>query len=147
MRADHRADAVLERRHDPSAVGVVFRVGREDHRQIEVQPHRVAADLHVPLFEDVEEPDLNLGGQVGELVDAEDAAVGARNQAEMHGHLAREITALGVLDHVDFADQVGDGHVGRGQLFVIALVAADPGDRRAVALGGDQVAGKFRHRS
>ncbi len=71
-------------------------------------------------------------------------AVGAGDQAEMHRHLAREIAALGMLDHVDFADQVGDGNVGRGELFVIALVAADPGDRRGVAFGGDQVAGVFR---
>ena len=123
MRID-RADAVFERRDDPAAVGVVFRVGREDHAKIEVEPHRIPADLHVPLFEHVEEPDLNLGGQVGQLVDAEDAAIGARNQAEMHGHFAREIAALGVLDHVDLADQVGDGDVGRGELLVIAVVAA-----------------------
>ena len=84
MRADHRADAVFEGRDDPPAVGVVFRVGRKDHREIEVEPHRVAPDLHVALFQDVEEPDLNLGGQVGELVDAENAAVGSGNQAEMH---------------------------------------------------------------
>ena len=73
MRADHRADAVLERRDDPAAVGVVLRVGREDHAEVEVEPHRIAADLHVPLFEHVEQADLDLGGQVGQLVDAEDA--------------------------------------------------------------------------
>ena len=141
MRADDRADAVLERRDDPAAVGVVLGVGREDHADVEVQPDRVAADLHVALFEHVEQADLDLGGEVGQLVDAEDAAVGARDQAEVHGQFAREIAALGVLDHVDLADQVGDGHVGRGELFVIAVVAADPVDRRRVALGGDQVAG------
>ena len=73
-------------------------------------------------------------------------AVGPRNQAEMHRHLAGEITPLGMLDHVDLADQVGDRHVGRGEFFMITVVGADPCDRRAVALLGDQVAGKFRHR-
>ena len=94
----------------------------------------IAADLDVALFEHVEQADLDLGREVGQLVDAEDAAVGARDQAEVHGQLAREIAALGVLDHVDLADQVGDRDVGRGQLLVIALLAADPGDRRLVAL-------------
>ena len=121
MRID-RADAVLERRDDPAAVGVILGVGREDHADVEVEPDRVAADLDVALLEHVEQADLDLGGEVGQLVDAEDAAIGARNQAEVHRQLAREIAALGVLDHVDLADQVGDRHVGRGQLFVIALV-------------------------
>ena len=125
MRADDRADPVLERRDDPAAVGVVLGIGREDHAEVEVEADRVAADLDVALLEHVEQADLDLGSEVGQLVDAEDAAVGARNQAEVHGQLAREIAALGVLDHVDLADQVGDRHVGRGQLLVIALLAAD----------------------
>ena len=93
MRID-RADAVLERRDDPAAVGVVFGVGGEDHAEVEVQPHRIAADLHVALFEHVEQADLDLGAQVGQLVHAEDAAVGARDQAEVHRQLAGEIAAL-----------------------------------------------------
>ena len=58
----------------------------------------------------------------------------------MHRQLAREIPPLGVLDHIDLADQVGDRDIRRGQLFVIAIVAADPFDRCVVSLGGDQVA-------
>ena len=146
MGADDRADPVLQRRDDPAAVGVILGVGREDHADVEVQPDRVAADLDVALFQHVEQPDLDLGGEVGQLVDAEDAPIGARDQAEVHGQLAREVPPLGVLDHVDLADQVGDGHVGRGQLLVIALLAADPGDRRGVALLGHQVAGVLRDR-
>ena len=64
----------------------------------------------------------------------------------MHCQLAGEIAAFGVLDHVDFTDQVGDRHVGSGQLFVIALFAANPGDRGRVPLLGHQVPGVFRDR-
>ncbi len=73
---------------------------------------------------------------------AEDPAVGARDQAEVHGQLAREIPALGVLDHVHFADQVGDGDVGRRELLVVAAIGADPLDGRPIALLGHQVAGR-----
>ena len=73
-------------------------------------------------------------------------AVGARDQAEVHRQLAGEVAPLGVLDHVDLADQVGDRHVGRGELLVVARLAADPVDRRVVALRGDQVAGVLGER-
>ena len=63
------------------------------------------------------------------------------DQAEVHGQFAGEVAPLGVLDHVDLADEVGDGHVGGGQLLPIAGVAADPGDGRGVAHDGDAVAG------
>jgi len=45
-----------------------------------------------------------------------------------------------MLDHINLADQVGDGHVGRGQLLLIARVAADPVDRGRVAQAGDLLA-------
>ena len=102
-------------------------------------PHGVAADLDVALLQHVEQPDLDLGREVGQLVDAEDPAVGARDQAEVHGQLAREIPALGVLDHVDFTDQVGDGDVRRRELLVVATIGADPLDGRPIALLGHQV--------
>ena len=123
-----RADAVLERRDDPAAVGVVLGVGREDQADVEVEADRVAADLDVAFFQDVEQADLDVGGEVGQLVDGEDAAVGARDQAEVHRRFVGEVAALGVLDQVDLADQVGDGHVGRGELLVVAVVAVDPLD-------------------
>ena len=84
------------------------------------------------------EPDLNLAGQVGQLVDRENAAVGPRQQPVVHRQLARELQARPRrLDRIDVADHVGDGHVGRRQLLDVAQVARQPVDRRAVALGGD----------
>ncbi len=41
---------------------------------------------------------------------------------------------------IDIADHVGDGHVRRGQLLDVALVAMQPRDGRLVALFRDQVA-------
>ena len=126
--ADLGACAVLQRGDDAPAVGVVLGVGGGDQVDIERQAHLVAADLHVALFEDVEQADLDALGEVGQLVDAEDAAVGARDQAVVDGQLVGQVAALGDLDRVDLADQVGDGDVGRGELFAVARVAADPVD-------------------
>ena len=184
VRPDHAADAVLQRRHDPAAVGVILGVGAEDDADVQVEPDRVPADLHVTLFKHVEQadldarrqvrqfidraedqaqvefepdreaadldvallqhvdqPDLDLRAQVRQFVDAEDAAVGPRDQSVVHRQFVGQVPALGVFDHVDLADQVGDGHVGRGQFFVVPPLPADPLDGRAVALAGDPFAG------
>ena len=39
-------------------------------------------------------------------------------------------------DGIHVADDVGDGHVRRGQLFHVALVARQPVDRRVITFGG-----------
>ena len=124
MRANDAADAVLERRHDPAAVGVILRICAKTRQRSSSSRTGIAANLDVAFLEHVEQADLDLGRQVGQLVHAEDAAIAARDQAEVHGQLAGQIASLGVLDHVDLADQIRDGDVRRGQLFVIALVAA-----------------------
>ncbi len=126
--ADLGADAVLERRDDAAAVGVVLGVGAGHHVDIQRQADLIAADLHVALFHDVQQAHLDALGQVGQLVDAEDAAIGARHQAIGDGQLVGEIAALGHFDRVDLADQIGDGDVGRGQLLAVARVARQPGD-------------------
>ena len=91
VRADLGADAVLERRDDLAARRVVLGVGGEDHQHVERQPHRVALDLDVALLQDVEQADLDLAGQVGQLVDGEDAAVRPRQQPEVHRQLVAEL--------------------------------------------------------
>ena len=53
----------------------------------------IAADLHVALFEDVEQPHLDQLVQFGQLVDGEDAPVHARDQAEVQGLLGRHARA------------------------------------------------------
>ena len=146
VRADLGAEAVLQRRDDAAAVGVVLGVGRREQHDVERQADLVAADLDVALLEHVEQADLDALGEVGQLVDGEDAAVGARHQAVVQRELVGEVAALGDLDRVDLADEVGDGGVGGGQLLAVAVVAVDPLDRRVVALLGDQVAGVARDR-
>ena len=134
VRADFRADAILERRDDLAARGVVLGIGREDHQEIQRQPNRVALDLHVAFLKDVEQSDLDLAGEVGQLVDGKDAAISPRQQAVVHRQLVGEIEAgLRRLDRIDVADHVGDGHVGRRQLFDEARLARQPRNRQAVA--------------
>ena len=133
VRADLRAEAVLERRDDAPAVRVVLGVGRRDEQHVEREADLVAADLHVALFEHVEQADLDALGEVGQLVDREDAAVGARHEAVVDRELVGEVAALGDLDRVDLADEVGDRGVGCRELLAEAAVAVHPLDRRVVA--------------
>ncbi len=91
VRADLRAEPVLQRRHDAAAVRVVVGVRGRDQQQVERQPDPVAADLDVALLQDVEQRHLDALGQVGELVDRHDAAVRARD----HAVVDRELVARG----------------------------------------------------
>ena len=137
MRADLAAEAVFQRRDDAAAVGVVLGVRRGDEHEIERQADLVATHLHVALLEHVEQADLDALGEVGQLVDREDAAVRAGHEAVVERQLVGEVAALGHLDRVDLADEVGDRRVGSGELLAEAIVAVHPVDRRVVAvLGG-----------
>ena len=131
--ADLGAEAVLERGDDAAAVGVVLGVGAGHDEHVERQPQHVAADLDVALLHHVEHRDLDALGEVGQLVDRDDAAVAARDQAEVDGLRVAEAAALGHLHRVDVADQVGDAGVGGGQLLGVPLVAVPPRDRQVVA--------------
>ena len=137
MGAHLRAEPVLERGDDPAAVGVVLGVGAGHQQQVQRQPHPVAADLDVALLEHVEQRHLDPLGQVGQLVDAEDAAVGARDQAVVDGLRVTQRAALGHLDRVDVADQVADAGVRGGQLLAEPVAAVQPADRGGVAVLGD----------
>ncbi len=147
MGADLAPDAVLEGRDDLPARRVVLRVGGEDHADVHGETHRVALDLDVALLQDVEEADLDATGEVRQLVEGEDPPVGARQQAVVHGELAREVVAsAGGPDGIHVADDVGDRHVRGGQLLDVALLGREPGDRRLVALLRHQVAAPLAER-
>ena len=143
MGADLGSNPVLERSDYLAARGVVLRIGRERHHDVERQADRIALDLDVALLEDVEQTDLDLAGQVRQLVDGEDAAVGARQQAVVHRQIVGELQAAPRrLDRIDVADHVGDRHVRRRQLFHQPPRARQPGHRQAVAfLAGAGAAG------
>ena len=78
MRANLRADAIFERRNDLSARCVVLRIRREYERDIERQADGIALNLNVAFLHDVKEANLNFSGKIGQFVDGEDAAIGAR---------------------------------------------------------------------
>ena len=136
VRADLGAEPVLQRGDDAAAVGVVLGVGAGHDQHVQRQPQRVAADLDVALLHHVEHRHLDALGQVGQLVDGDDAAVGARDQAVGDGLRVAEAAALGDLDRVDVADQVGHAGVRGGQLLGVPLAAVPPLDRQLVARVG-----------
>jgi len=131
---DLDVEPVLQRRDDPPPARVVFGVGAGHDDDVEGQPDLVALDLDVLLLHQVEEPDLHLLGEIGELVDREDAAVGPRDESIVDRLLVGEVAALGHLHRVDLADQVGHRHVGSGELLPVPVLGSDPGDRQRVTL-------------
>ena len=147
VRANLRAEPVLERRHDPAAVGVVVGVRGGDEQQVEREPDPVPADLHVALLQDVEQGDLDPFGQVGELVDRHDAPVGPRDHPVVDRELVGEVAALGHPDRVDVADQVGHARVRGGELLCVSVLPADPPERNGVALLRDERAARGADRA
>ena len=147
VRADLRADAILQRRDDLAARGVVLGVGAEDQQHVERQPDRIALDLDVPFLEDVEQADLDLAGEIRQLVDREDAAVRPRQQPVVHRQLVGELQrGARRLDRIEVADHVGDGHVGRRELLDVARVARQPRDRQRRPLPRDACAARGTER-
>ena len=113
--ADFAADAVFEGGDDLAAGGVVLGVGGEDDGYVEGEADGIALNLDVAFLHDVEERYLDFSGEVGDLVDGEDAAVGAGEQAVVHGEFGAEVlVAAGGFDGVDVAYEVGYGDVGGG---------------------------------
>src|SRR5262249_13802403 len=105
------------------------------------------ADLEVLFLENVQEPDLDARLQVGQLVDREDAAVRARNDAVVDDALVRVVEPQRrSLDRVDVADQIRDRDVRRRELLLVALVPVQPADRRLVAVRLEQRARVVRER-
>ena len=120
VRPDLSTEAVLERRDDPTTIGVVLGVGRRHEHDVEGKADPVATDLDVALLEHVEQADLDPLCEVRELVDGEDASVHAWYQAVVDRELVGEVATLGHLDRVDLTDQVGDCRVWSGQLLAVA---------------------------
>src|SRR5580658_520163 len=141
MRANFRAYAVFERRDNFSARSVIFRIGGEDQQHVEHHAHRIALNLDVAFLHDVEQADLNFSRQVRQLVDAEDAAIGARQQAVMNRQLVGKIAAAARgFDRIHIANHVRDGDVRCGKFFHVAMFARQPSDGSGVALSGNAFA-------
>src|SRR5262245_52685771 len=108
VRVDLGAKAVLEWCDDAPAVGIVLGVGTCNDKDIKWQTNLVAADLHVALFHNVEQTNLDALGEIGQLVDTEYATVRARNQAVVNGQLVGEIASLSNLNGIHLPHQIGD---------------------------------------
>ena len=135
VRHDLGADSIFQRRDDLAARRVVFRVCRKHQHHVQRQTHRITLNLHVAFLHDVEEADLDLAGEIGQLIDRKDAAIGAWQQAVVNRQfVAQQMSAFRGFDRIDVADDVGDRHVRRGQFFDKTRVATDPVDRRRVAM-------------
>src|ERR1700737_1947174 len=138
VRANLGADAVFQRGDDFSARGVILGIGGENEEHVERKAKGIALNLNVAFLHDVEEADLNFSGEVGQLIDGKDAAIGAREKAVMDGEFVGEVAAAaGGADGIDVADDVGHGDVGSGEFFDEAIVAGHPGEGGVVAFGGD----------
>src|SRR5208283_2198154 len=87
MRANLRPDAILQRRNDLAACGVVLRIRAEYDRHVQRQPNRISLNLHVAFLHDVEEPDLNFSRAIGQFIDRKNSAIRAGQQSVMHGEL------------------------------------------------------------
>ncbi len=128
------------------AAGVVLGVGARHQEKVKRQPQRVAAHADIPLLQHVQQRYLDALGQVGKLVQAEDAAVGAGHEPEVDRLGVAQGAALGYLDRVHVADQVAHAGVRGGQLLAVALAAVPPGHRQCIPLLGGEPAAAGAHR-
>ena len=128
VRVDHRADAVLQLRNHLAAAIVRGRIGGEEDQHVDVEPHRIAADLHVALLKNVEQADLDQLVEFGQLVHRKDPPVHAGNQSEVQRLLGRHGRAAGQPSGIDLADHVGKLRAG-GKSLGVPPFARPPGDR------------------
>ena len=141
MRANLRADTVFQRGDDLAAGRVILGIGGEDQQHVEREPDGITLNLDVALLHDVKQAHLNFSGEVRQLVDRENAAVGAGEQAVVQGELVGQIAAAASrFDGINVPDDVGNGHIRGGELFHVSLIARQPSNRCVVAAGGDQLA-------
>src|SRR5262249_24175150 len=88
-----------------------------------------------PFLHDIEQPDLNFPGQVGQFIDGEYAAVRTWQKAIVDAQFAADcVSSLCRFDGIDIPDDVRDGYVRGGQFFDIAFFPASIFDRCFVAL-------------
>ena len=135
---DLRTEAVLERRNQAAAVGVVLGVGGRHYEDVQLEPDQVATNLDVTFLEHVQQTHLDSLREVGQLVDGEDAAIRLRHEAERQRTGVVEVEATSHLDRVNFTNEVGHRGVGRGQLLGETLAAVDPRNGGVVTQFGDK---------
>ena len=139
MRADFRADAIFERRNNFAAGGVVFGIRGEYESDIKRQADGITLNLHVAFLHDVEKADLNFSGKIGQFIDRKNAAISARQKTIMHGQFAGQfMAAASCFDGINIANQIGNGHIWRGQFLDVTLLGREISNCRAVSAFGNQ---------
>src|SRR4029077_8152932 len=124
----------LQRRDDSPARGVILGIRARDEYHVHREANLVALNLDVLLFHQVEQPHLNFLGQVGQLVDRENPAIGARDKSVMDSLLVSEIATLRNLNRIDLANKIRHRDIRRREFFRITSVAMEPNYFRRVAL-------------
>ena len=87
--------------------------------------------MHVAFFQHIEETHLHQFIKIWKFVHGKDAAVHARNQAEVQCIFRAHAGAGSKPRWVDFTNQVGELGAG-GQSFGVAIFAMPPGDGNAI---------------
>ena len=147
MRHDLAPQPVLERGDDFTSRGVVLGVRGKAQEHVKRETHGVAFDLDVPFLHDVEESDLHLAGEIGELIQREDAAIGAWEHSVLDRQLVRQqVATAGRLDRIEVSDDIGDRHVGGREFLDVPTLAIEPRDRCVVPRFGDELARVLRDR-
>src|SRR5262245_27507624 len=138
---DLGSDSIFERSNDLAAGSVILWICREHNNDIERQPHRIALNLNVALLHDIEQADLNLAGEIRQLVNSENSSIRSGKQTVVHTEFAaNRMTALRGLNWVDVADDIGNRDVRRRKLFDISLVPTAILNKCAITEFGNEIA-------
>src|SRR5678815_2075652 len=107
MSVDLRADSVFEWSYDLAARGVILGVRREYQHYIERHSNGISLNLNVALLHDVEQSNLHFAGEVGKLIDREDASVRSRQKSVVDRQFVGEqMPSACRLDWIQIADQI-----------------------------------------
>src|SRR5688572_10310852 len=131
--ANLHVKAVLQRRDNAAAAGIILRIGAGDDHHIQGEPDFVTLYLNVFFFHQVKQTHLYFFGKVGQFINREDATVRARHETIVNRFLIGKITPFGHFDRIDFTHQIGNGNIRGCQFFAVSGIAIDPLNRRVIA--------------
>ena len=113
---------------DLTTAVVGCRVRGEKYTHVDLEPDRIASDLNVTFFQDVEQADLHQLIEFGEFIHRENTAVHPRNKAEMQCIFSAHRYSRYEFCRIDLADHIGELGA-RGKPLRISLVAVPPLNR------------------
>src|SRR5690606_24471387 len=115
-------------------VGIIFRVCREDKKDIKWQTQFESTDLHITFFKNIKQSHLYACLQIGQLIYYKNAPVAAWNNSVVnHLFICKTQFEVCCFDRVYITDQVGHTYIRCCQFFSIALGTMKPFDRRFIS--------------